>query len=285
MPKIAVITDTDSSLPFDLAEQNHIVQVPILIQFGEESLRDGYDIDSRAVFERIDREKRLPKTAAPAPGLFAQAFQRAFDEGAEEILCLNISSAMSATYAAACQAKELFPGRRIEVIDTRTLSMGQGYMALTAAQAISLGATLEQAKAAAEEIRGRTFLFGSLATLKYIAMSGRVSSLAASMAGLLDIKPILTLRNDKLELLERVRTQKKSWTRMVELCLEQIGKQRLEKLSILHVNDPAGAQEVENMLRAALSCPSEITRGEVLPGLSIHTGTGTVIVVGVVGKE
>lgn len=285
MPKIAVITDTDSSLPFDLAEQNHIVQVPILIQFGEESLRDGYDIDSRAVFERIDREKRLPKTAAPAPGLFAQAFQRSFDEGAEEILCLNISSAMSATYAAACQAKELFPGRPIEVIDTRTLSMGQGYMALAAAQAIAGGANLDEARTAAEEIRGRTFLFGSLATLKYIAMSGRVSSLAAGMAGLLDIKPILTLRNDKLELLERVRTQKKSWARMVELCLEQMGKQRLEKLSILHVNNPAGAQELANMLCAALSCPSEITRGEVLPGLSIHTGAGTIVVVGVVGKE
>lgn len=285
MPKIAVITDTDSSLPFDLAEKHHIIQVPIMIQFGEESFRDGYDIDSRAVFERIDRERRLPKTAAPAPGQFAQAFQRAFDEGAEEIFCLNISAQMSATYTAACQAVELFPGKRIEVMDTRTLSMGQGYMALAAAEAIARGASLEEAKAAAEQIRGCTFLFGSLATLRYIAMSGRVSSLAAGMAGLLDIKPLLTLRNDKLELLERVRTQKKSWARMVELCQEQLSNQRLEKLSILHVNYPDGAQEVENMLRVALPCPPEIIRGEVLPGLSIHTGTGTVIVVGVVGKE
>lgn len=282
MTHIAVITDTDSSLPFDLAEQNHIAQVPIMIQFGEESFQDGYEIDSRAVFERIDREKRLPKTAAPAPGQFAQAFERAFAAGAEEILCLTISSAMSATYTAACQAAELFPGRRIEVLDTRTLSMGQGYMALAAAQAVACGATLEEAKAAADEIRTRTFLFGSLATLKYIAMSGRVSSLAAGMAGLLDIKPLLTLRNDKLELLERVRTQKKSWARMVELCQEQVRAKRLEKLSILHVNDPAGAQEVERMLCAVLPCPSEITRGEILPGLSIHTGAGTVVVVGVV---
>ncbi|PWH12098.1 MAG: hypothetical protein DDG60_14960 [Anaerolineae bacterium] len=284
MPKIAVITDTDSSLPFDLAERHQIVQVPIMIQFGEESFRDGYEIDSRTVFERIDREKRLPKTAAPAPGQFAQAFEHAFQQGAEEILCLTISSAMSATYTAARQAAELFPGRKIEVMDTRTLSMGQGYMALAAAEAVACGASLAQAKAAAEEVRGRTFLFGSLFTLKYIAMSGRVSSLAAGMAGLLDIKPILTLRNDKLELLERVRTQKKSWARMVELCQEQTNGKRLEKLSILHVNDPNGAQEVEKLLCAALPCPPEITRGEILPGLSIHTGTGTVVVVGVVGN-
>lgn len=284
MPRIQIMTDTDSSLPFDLAEQHGILQVPIMIQFGEESFRDGYDIDSRAVFERIDREKRLPQTAAPAPGQFAQAFEHAFAQGAEEILCLNISAEMSATYAAARQAAELFPDRKIEVVDTRTLSMGQGYMALAAAQAAANGASLQEAKAAAEEIRERTFLFGSLATLKYIAMSGRVSSLTAGMASLLDIKPILTLRNDKLELLERVRAQKKSWARMVELCAERAGGKPLEKLSILHVNNPAGAQEVETMLRAALRCPSEITRAEVLPGLSIHTGAGTVIVVGVIEK-
>ncbi len=285
MSKIAIVTDTDSSLPFDLAEQYHIQQVPIMIQFGEESFRDGYDIDSRAVFERIDREKRLPKTAAPAPGQFTQAFARAFDAGAQEILCLSISAQMSATYAAARQAAELLPEKRIEIMDTRTLSMGQGYMALAAAEAVAGGASLKEAKVIAEEIRGRTFLFGSLATLKYIAMSGRVSSLAAGMAGLLDIKPILTLRNDKLELLERVRTQRKSWARMVELCQEKAAGKRLEKLAILHVNDPTGAQEVEKMLCATLPCPPAITRGEVLPGLSIHTGAGTVIVVGVVGKE
>lgn len=281
MPKLAVITDTDSSLPFALAERYAITQVPILIQFGEETFRDGYEIDSRAAFERVDREKRLPKTAAPSPGQFAQAFERAFTQGAQEILCLTISSAMSATYAAACQAAELFPGRRIEVLDTRTLSMGQGYMALAAARAAEQGASLEEAKAAALEIRGRTFLFGALATLKYIAMSGRVSALAAGMAGLLDIKPILTLRNDKLELLERIRTQKKAWARLVELCQEQAGGQPLEHLAVLHVNDPSGAQEVERMLCAALPCPGEITRGELLPGLSTHTGAGTVVAVGV----
>lgn len=285
MSKITIVTDTDSSLPFELADQHHIQQVPIMIQFGEESYRDGYDIDSHAVFERIDREKRLPKTSAPAPGQFAQVFERAFAQGAEEILCLNISAQMSATYAAARQAAELFPEKKIEVMDTRTLSMGQGYMALAAAEAVAAGASLEEAKTIAEEIRTRTFLFGSLATLKYIAMSGRVSSLAAGVAGLLDIKPILTLRNDKLELLERVRTQRKSWARMVELCQEQVGGKRLDKLAILHVNDPAGAQEVEKMLRAALPCPPAMMRGEVLPGLSIHTGAGTVVVVGVVGKE
>lgn len=285
MSKIGIVTDTDASLPFDLAQQHGITQVPIMIQFGADSFRDGYDINNQTVFERIEREKKLPTTAAPSPGQFAEAFRAAFEGGAEQILCLNISSEMSATYAAACQAAEMFPERRIRVVDTRTLSMGQGYMALAAAEAAARGASLEEALAAAEEIRERTFLFGSLATLRYIAMSGRVSALAAGMAGLLDIKPILSLQNGKLQLLERIRTQRKSWQRTAELAVEKAGGRRIEKLAILHVNAPQAAREFEQLLCASLPCPADILRGEILPGLSIHTGAGTVVVVGVVAKE
>lgn len=285
MSKIAIMTDTDASLPFDLAQQHGITQVPIMIQFGEESFRDGYEIDNRAVFERIEREKKLPSTAAPSPGQFADAFRAAFETGAEQILCLNISSEMSATYAAACQAAEMFPERRVQVVDTRTLSMGQGYMALAAAEAVAQGASLDEALTAAQEIRERTFLFGSLATLRYIAMSGRVSTLAAGMAGLLDIKPILSLQNGKLQLLERIRTQRKSWQRTIELMLEKTGGRQIERLALLHVNAPEAAQEFEQLLCASLPCPSDILRGEILPGLSIHTGAGTVVLVGVVAKD
>ncbi len=91
MPPIAVITDTDSSLPLDLAKKYNIVQIPIIVQFGEESFRDVYDIDNAAVFSRVDREGKLPTTAAPSPGNFVEAFKSAFDSGADQILCLTIS--------------------------------------------------------------------------------------------------------------------------------------------------------------------------------------------------
>ncbi len=139
MSRVAIITDTDSSLPEELAQKNDIVQVPIIIQFGEESFRDGYDISNEEVFARIDREKKLPTTAAPSPGQFMEAFTKAFDSGADSVLCFNISSEMSATYAAARQAAELMPGKRIEVIDTRSLAMGQGFMVLAAAEVIARG--------------------------------------------------------------------------------------------------------------------------------------------------
>jgi DegV family protein with EDD domain len=284
MPRIAIITDTDSALPGELAKKYGIVQVPIIVQFGEESIQDVYGIDNETIFTRIDKEGKLPTTAAPSPGQFVEAFKQAFNSGAEAVLCFNISSEMSATYASARQAAELLPDKQIEVVDTRSLAMGQGYMVLAAAEAIAKGASIQEAIAAAEDVRSRTHLFGALTTLKYIAMSGRVSALAAGMAGLLDIKPILTLRNGKLELLEKIRTQSKSWNRTIELVIEKAAGKKIEELAILNVKCPDSAVQFESLLRAAIPCPENIVQTGMNPGLSVHTGSGTVAVIIVVAK-
>jgi len=284
MTRLAIITDTDSALPLDLAQKHDIVEVPIIIQFGDDSFKDVYEINNDQIFARIDREGKLPTTAAPSPGQFAEAFKAAFAKGADEILCMNISSEMSATYASARQAAEMFPEKRIEVMDTRSLAFGQGYMVLAAIEVAARGGTIEAAIAAAEDIRERSSLFGALATLKYIAMSGRVSSLAAGMAGLLDIKPILSLQNGKLELLEKIRTQHKAWNRAVELVAEKAAGRTIEKMAILNVKAPEAAKEFEGLLRGAVPCPEQITHASMNPGLSIHTGAGMVAVVFVLAK-
>jgi DegV family protein with EDD domain len=284
MSHIAIITDTDSSLPFELAKKHNIVQVPIIIQFGEESFRDAYDINNEAIFSRIDREGKLPTTAAPSPGQFVEAFKQAFDSGTDEILCMNISSEMSATYASAREAAGMLPGKRIEVLDTCSLAMGQGYMVLAAAEAVENGASIEEAVAEAVSVRSRTHLFGALATLRYIAMSGRVSHLAAGMAGLLDIKPVLTIQNGKLELLEKIRTQNKAWKRAVELSVEKAAGHKIEKMAVLNVKALEAARTFQTLLQASLPCPDEITFVDITPGLSVHTGAGMVAVVFVTAK-
>jgi DegV family protein with EDD domain len=284
MPRIALITDTDSSLPLPLAKKNNITEVPILIQFGDESFEDTFEINNPVLFPRIDKEGKLPKTSAPSTGKFLEAFNSAFKKGAEAILCLNISSEMSATYTSARQAAEMLPGKRIEVIDTRSLAMGQGYMVLAAAEAIANGGRMEDAIAAAEDVCKRTFLFGSLATLKYIAMSGRVGYLAAGLAAMMDIKPILTLAEGKLSMLEKIRTQHKSWKRVVELTAEKISGKKIELMAIQHVNALDSAKKFEALLRSTLPCPDEILITDMTPGLSCHTGAGTVAVIGVMAK-
>ena len=279
MTRIAIVTDTDSTLPTELAEKYQIAQIPILIQFGEETFRTGIDIDDAGTFARIDREGKLPTTTAPTPGQFLEVYQEAFDHGAEAIISIHISCEMSATYSSAQKAAEMLPGKRIEIIDSRSCAMGQGFMAIATAEAAARGASVEQAITAAEDIRGRSYIFGALPTLRYIAMSGRVSQLAAGMAGLLDIKPILTLQNGKLELLEKIRTQRKAWARSVELSVEKAAGRKVERMAILHVNAPALARQFETLLRLDLPCPEEVIFADLTPGLSVHTGAGMVAVV------
>jgi DegV family protein with EDD domain len=276
MSRTAIITDTDSSLPLELAKKYNITQVPIIIQFGEQSFRDIDDISTVAIFARVDKGGKVPTTAAPSPGQFIEAYKQAFASGADSILVFTISSEMSAVYAAALTAANDFPGKDITVVDTRTLCLAQGFMVLAAAEALEKGASAQEALAAAKDVGTRAHLFGALATLKYLAMSGRVGQITAGIANVLEVKPILTIREGKLDLLERVRTQSKAWARAVELAVEAAGGKKLERLAIIHTNAPDAAKRFEAQVRAALDCPKEVLIAEMNPGLSIHTGTGWV---------
>jgi DegV family protein with EDD domain len=197
MSRIAIVTDTDSSLPAGLAARHSIRQVPINILFGEESLESGVDISDEQLFARVDREGKLPTTSAPAPGQFAEAYEAAFDAGADSILCFCVSGEVSATHGAAVLACDLFPDREITVVDTRNLTMGQGFMVLAAAEAVEAGASKEEAIAEAMDVGNRTHVYAALSTVKYLAMSGRIGHLAAGMATILNVKPILTVQDAK----------------------------------------------------------------------------------------
>ncbi len=276
MPRIAIVTDTDASLPESVSRKYRIWQVPIMVQFGEKSLRAVYDINDAEVFARIDREKRLPTTSAPSPGQFAETFREAFDQGADQILCFTVSSAVSATWKAANTARDMFPDRDITVVDTHSLSLGQGLMVLAAAEAVADGASKEEALQVALRARERTYLFAALSTLKYLAMSGRVGHLAASMASVFNIRPILTIENGELVLLEKVRTRRKAWERLIALAQEKAQGKGIARLGLLHVAAPDALSAFEAQLCGAWPCPEERLYAEMTPGLSVHAGAGLI---------
>jgi DegV family protein with EDD domain len=274
MASIAIITDTDSSLPAALAAKHGIRQVPINILFGQDTLLTEIDIDDVGLFARVDREGKLPTTSAPSPGQFLEAYNAAFAAGADAIVCLCVSSLISATYAGALTAKEMLPGRTIEVVDTKVVSMAQGFMALAAAEAAEAGAGVEEVVAAALAVQDRSHLFAALSTLKYLAMSGRVGHVAAGFGNLLSVKPILTMQDGKLELMEKVRTRSKALARVVELAGEAAGGRPIRQLAVLNVAVPDQALAFEAQLRAALPCPETILHANLTAGLSVHTGAG-----------
>jgi DegV family protein with EDD domain len=276
MAKIHVITDTDSNLPLDLAKQYGIVQVPITVQFGEDSYKDLFEIQNPALFERIDKTGKLPTTAAPSPAAFSTAFTNAFANGADSIICVTVGSAISRTYESAVVAANEMPGKKITVVDSGHLSLAQGFITLKAVEAIQAGASHDEAIAAARTLIPRSYLYGALSTLKYLALGGRVSNLAANMGNLLNIKPILTMKDGKLDLLEKVRTNKVAMNRLVELASNSVNGRDIERAAILHVLNPAGAEELKTLLGKSISLPVETELFNFGPGLSVHAGSGMV---------
>jgi DegV family protein with EDD domain len=279
MPNYAIITDTDCSLPAELAARYGIRQVAINLQFGDKTVRAVEEIDDAGLFMRIAQTGRLPTSSAPSPGQFVEAYRAALDSGADGIVCFCVSSKGSATFEAAQKACDLLPGRDITVVDTHSATMAQGFIVLAAAEAAAAGASAEEIRAAARAMGRRTFMFAALGSLDFLAMSGRVTGLTAGMALLLDIKPVLTMRDGTLDLLERVRTEKKAWTRVIELAVDAAGGRPADRLAIVHADAPARAQRFEQLLRERMPCPDEIIFAALTPGLSVVSGPGLVGVV------
>lgn len=276
MTKIAIITDSDSSLPTNLAAKYNILQIPITVQFGEESFITGVNLDDARLFELIDARQTLPTTAAPSPNAFVKAFQQAFDEGAEQILCICVSSKISATYQAALNATEILPGKDITVIDSLNLCMAQGFIVLAAVEAAAHGASKEEILGIIQDLQPRIHVYAALPTLKYLAMGGRMGKLAASVANTLNIKPILTSRDGKLELLEKVRTLRKAEERLIELARECSDGKRIERIALIHVNNKNGVQALYAKLKSALQIDVEPIIADFTPGLSVHAGSGVI---------
>lgn len=279
MPEIAIVTDSDSSLPAGLAAQMGIRQVPITIHFPDRSYSAGVDLDDRQAFELVDRLRKIPTTAAPAPAAFAAAYEAAFAEGAQAVVCVCVSSKISATHAAALSAAEQMGGRTVRVIDSLNLSMGQGFMALEAAEATAQGASLDQVCERVQALNGRLHTYAFLPTLKYLAMSGRVGKLAAGIGNTLNIQPILSVKDGKLELLERIRTRARAFERVLQLAAAAAQGKPVQRAAIIHSAAPEAAAEMEARLRQTLDCPEKVIIAEFSAGLSVHAGLGVVGVV------
>ena len=274
MSKVAIVTDSTSTIPKNLVEQYQLTVVPQVVIWGEETQLDGIDVQPTEFYKRLAASKVSPTTSQATVASFKEVYEKLHGDG-YEILCVLISSKLSGTINSAVQAKEMIPDAKIEIVDSLSVAMALGFHTIEAAKAAQNGASLAECKSVAEKAIGTTGIVLTPETLEYLHRGGRIGGGAKFLATALNIKPILEVKDGKLEAVERVRTRTKVLARLVDLAEERIAGRTPVRISALHANSPADAQLVLEEAKKRFK-PIEAMLSEISPAVGVHTGPGTV---------
>ncbi len=271
---IAVVTDSTAYLPPDVRDRLGIPVIPLNVLWGDEVLKDGVDIDPPTFYRRLQTAKVMPTTSQPSAGEFQEFFRRVAEEkNTDTIVGVFISSGLSGTIASAEAAKALLPDLRIEIVDSRSTSMGQGFQAMAAAEAALAGAPVDEVVAAAIRVRESLHILFMVDTLEFLHRGGRIGGAQRFLGTAFQIKPILQL-DGVIDAVERVRTKKKALARMLELLLERKGTASVFRAAVVHANAPEDLEVLKQEVQAALQ-PEKLYTAEVSPVIGTHTGPGT----------
>lgn len=274
MSKVAIVTDSTAYIPDDMVAKYDIRVAPQVLIWGEETLLDGVDIQPQEFYTRLQKDPVHPSTSQVTPGQFKEIFEELLEDD-REILAILLSEKLSGTIDSAEQAIEFFPSAPIEIVDSETTAMAMGFIVLAVARAVEEGATLAECKALAKKAVPHTGVVFAVDTLEFLHRGGRIGGGSRFLGTALNIKPILEVKDGRVEAVERIRTRKKSLNRVVELIEEKVGNRQPVRLSALHANAEDDAKFILEQASQKLN-PIETVFSEVSPVVGTHAGPGTV---------
>jgi len=270
MAKIAVVTDSVACLPPELVDAYRIRVVPVRIILGEQVLRDGIDVSAEQIYA-WQRAGIMATSSQPSVGDFLETYRELARE-AEGIVSIHVSAAMTGTYNAAVLAARMVPEIPIRVIDSQAATMAQGFLVLEAARAAEAGASLEEIVARVEALRPRLRFFAVLETVAYLIRSGRAPALASLAVDVLQIKPILTLQNGRIEVLAKVRTRRRAIEAMLERMERDVGDRPVHA-AVFHAAAPEEAEALRQQLLERFDC-RECYLTVFSPVMGLYAGPG-----------
>ena len=269
---VRVVTDSASDLTNEEASALGITIVPLSIRFGEEEFIDRIELGADEFYARMAASDGVPGTAAPPPGAFKTAFDNCFEDGANTVVCINLSSGVSATLESAEIGARDLGDRDIRIIDSRSVTSGLGTMVLTAGRTANNGASAEEVVSVVESLKQRTYVYAALDTLENLKKGGRIGNAQALLGNMLSIKPIIDFSSGVVEEAAKLRTRKKSLVWLRNKLVEH--GDRVENLSIMH----AQAEDIEDFLELLTTVvdPSTTRVGSLGPVVASHAGPGVV---------
>ena len=272
MAKIRVVTDSAGDIPVDLAKRLNIDVIPLTIRFGDEEFVDLVDLTPKAFWAKCKESPTLPETAAPSPGAFQEAYERALADGCDGVIVITLSSELSATNQAAVIGGEAMNGRiPVEVIDTKAVTMAEGLVTIEVAEAAATGATLDQLSEIARNASAKTHVVGTISTLEHLVKGGRITGAKALLGSVLAIKPLLQLRDGIVVEAGRQRTRARALAACVE---EAVRAQPLRRIALVH----GDADDIESTVASLRTVTSEfpLIVGDIGSVVGTHGGPGIV---------
>lgn len=269
---VRIIADTTSCLDREVAEKYQIPVIPQVINFGEESYFEGQDMDIDSFMRRLTSNKVTPKTAAPPPELFVKEFNRLVPTG-DTILCIHPSAEVSGTVRSAEVARLDFPGADIRVIDTRTVGSPLGSMVELAAEWAAEGQTADEIENRLQSMISRCRIYFLVANLDYLARGGRIGGASALLGSILQIKPILHLKDGRVDVYEKERTHKRAIQRLITITAEQMKQHENGYLTIMHAGVPDQGEALAQELSKIVHQP-RVKVYNVPPAIVTHGGPG-----------
>jgi len=270
---VLIIADTTCSLPRDLLKKRGIPLIPQVVIFGENTYHDDTEIDTAAFLQKLKASPVLPKTAAPEPTLYYPHFEVAQKKG-DSVIVIAPSGKVSGTVRSAQTAAQEFPGLDVRVVDSLTISVNLGSLVLLADDMAKAGKSADEIVATVNEMIPRQRTYFLVATLEYLAKGGRIGGAKKLLAELLEIKPILAVREGQVEPFEQQRTHKRALARLEEVVREQCPKTAGAYLSVMQVEAEEEARVLADSLQSWWGC-GEVRIVELPPAIVTHGGPKT----------
>lgn len=280
MAKVSIVTDSVACIPEKLREKLNIHFAPYYIHWGAETFRDLVTIRAAAFYKRLKQSTDdYPKTANPSPGDYLQLYEKLADQGTEEIASIHITSKGSGAYQAALNAKmmilEKLPDLKIEVIDTLNVSLCHGWMVIEAARDALAGASLDAIVRHVKSIIPTAQMLQTADTLKYLYRGGRIGKAKHLVGSMLNIKPIISMKDGIIVPLGQARTRLRVYKMMVDKIEETVGSMGKIKIAYVHAAAAEEVEKLKELVEKRLDCVESIV-AELSPALGVHTGPGTV---------
>lgn len=276
MRKVAIVTDSTAYIPKDLLGQYAVTVVPQVLIWGEKTYEDGVDIQPNEFYQKLATAKVMPTTSQVSVPNMQKAFSSLLEQG-YDVLGIFLSAKLSGTMQSALQGRELLEKDKehVEIVDSNTTAMALGFQVLTVARAAAQGASIAECQALAEKIRAHTGVYFVVDTLEFLHRGGRIGGAQRLLGTALNLKPLLTVQDGKVEAVERIRTKAKAVERLIEIVGEQTAGKSPVRVATLHANAESEAREILSRA-ASLTNATESVFTSVSPVVGTHTGPGTV---------